>query len=340
MASGQSFNVYRSVDSGSTFIKTPATLPELGAKDVLLKITHSGVCATDLGYAGMGFQLALGHEGVGEVVAVGSGVTDLKIGDRAGGGFHRHSCGHCKYCLTGQDIWCYERVLFGEGGDEFNMSNGTFGDYYLGKETYLYKIPDALSSADAAPLQCAGATVYSALVDVIKPSMRVGVMGIGGLGHLAIQYAAKMGAEVVVFSTSMDKEKEAKDFGAKEFYLSSEVEKMPQPVDILVITSSRLPNWEKFATKEVFSRNGVIIPLAANAGEFSLPGLPQLFNGMNVKASLVASRQVHRDMLEFSARHGIKPVIEQFPLTEEGVNEAATKLKANKMRYRAVLVAQ
>lgn len=219
--------------------KSPAKLPSLGPKDILVKITHSGLCGTDLAF--LPYGLALGHEGVGIVEAVGSDVTQFKIGDRAGGGYHRDSCGHCSYCLSGQDIWCYERSVFGEG----DYNNGTIGDYYVGKETYLHKIPEGLSSEHAAPLQCAGATTYNALVSVVKPGERVGIVGIGGLGHLAIQFARKLGTEVVVFSTSKSKEKEAKELGASEFYLLDELDKIKTPVNTLVVAGNRYPDWKK-----------------------------------------------------------------------------------------------
>jgi D-arabinose 1-dehydrogenase-like Zn-dependent alcohol dehydrogenase len=143
--------------------------------------------------------------------------------------------------MTGNDIWCYERTIFGES----DYNNGTFGEYYIGKETYLHRIPDEMPSEEAAPLMCAGATTYNALVDTLKPGDRVGVVGIGGLGHLAIQFAAKLGAEVVVWSTTSTKEKEARDFGASEFYLLSELDKIAKPVDILVIAGSKYPDWSK-----------------------------------------------------------------------------------------------
>jgi D-arabinose 1-dehydrogenase-like Zn-dependent alcohol dehydrogenase len=236
---GKPYTVYRGIDGAIT--ATPAKIPALGPKGVLIRITHSGVCYSDREYFRLGAPCALGHEGVGEVLAVGPAVTSLKPGDRAGGGFHRHSCGHCKYCLSGRDILCYERTLFGEG----DYDNGTFGEYYVGEETYVHRIPDALPSDAASVLQCAGATVYSALVSNVKTTDRVGVIGVGGLGHLAIQYASKMGAEVAVISSSKDKEAEAREFGASEFVLLNEVEKISAPLDVLVLTASKYPDWDK-----------------------------------------------------------------------------------------------
>lgn len=233
--SEKSQNIYRGAEGAIK--QTQGKVRALGPLDVRIKITHSSLCATDLLYLPAG--IALGHEGVGLIEEVGSAVQNLTIGDRVGGGFHRGSCGHCRYCLKGEDIFCSERVIFGESDSD----NGTFSDYYIGKETYVHKIPESIASEHAAPLQCAGATVYGALVDVVKPAQRVGIIGIGGLGHLAIQFASKMGAEVVVFSRTDDKEKEARGFGADEFYLLSNPGAMKDPVDVLVLTGSRYPDW-------------------------------------------------------------------------------------------------
>jgi D-arabinose 1-dehydrogenase-like Zn-dependent alcohol dehydrogenase len=145
MSAEKDYTVFRGVEG---IIKaSPAKTTPLGPKEVLIKITHSGLCGTDIHYIPYG--VALGHEGVGIVEAIGSAVTTLKVGDRAGGGFHRNACGHCSYCLSGQDIWCYERSIYGEG----DYSNGTLGTYFVGFETFLHKIPEGMASEHAAPLQ-------------------------------------------------------------------------------------------------------------------------------------------------------------------------------------------
>jgi D-arabinose 1-dehydrogenase-like Zn-dependent alcohol dehydrogenase len=143
--------------------------------------------------------------------------------------------------LSGQEIWCPDRDIYLFA----NHNKGTFSDYYVGLENYLYRIPDSIPSEYAAPLQCAGATVYSALVNNIKPGDRVGIVGLGGLGHLAVQFSSKLGAETVVFSSSRNKEAEAKSFGASEFVLLSEPEKISKPVDVVLVAGSHNPDWPK-----------------------------------------------------------------------------------------------
>jgi D-arabinose 1-dehydrogenase-like Zn-dependent alcohol dehydrogenase len=126
-------------------------------------------------------------------------------------------------------------------------------------------------SEHAAPLNCAGATVYQALLQSTKPGDRVGIIGIGGLGHLAIQFSKKLGFETVVFSTSPKKEQEARDFGADEFILLSEADKITKPVDALLVAGSAYPDWEKFLVKEIVSRTATIIPLSAPPNSITLP---------------------------------------------------------------------
>lgn len=237
---GKEYTLYRAVDG--KLVATTAKIPKLGPHDALVRITHSGVCHTDEVFFNGGANMALGHEGVGVVEEIGSSVNNLSVGERVGGGFLKNSCGHCKYCTSGREISCYNRVIFGEG----DLDNGTFSQYFVANDSFLYKIPEGLSSEHAAPLQCAGATVYSALKATVTPDKRVGIYGIGGLGHLAIQFASELGAETIVYSTTADKEAEARGFGASEFHLIKDMyDTATAPIDVLVITGTHYPDWDK-----------------------------------------------------------------------------------------------
>ncbi|KAL5603783.1 hypothetical protein FOVSG1_006533 [Fusarium oxysporum f. sp. vasinfectum] len=328
---GKEYCIYKPQDN--SIIESKVRIPALGPNDILIRITHSGVCNADASFAKRGACIALGHEGVGIVEAVGSNVTQLKVGERAGGGFHRDSCGKCHYCLSGQDILCSDRVIFG-GGD---VENGTFARYYVGKDTYVHKIPDALASEHAAPLQCAGATTYKALKATIGPNKRVGVIGIGGLGHLAIQFAARMGASVVALSTSHDKEAEALELGAEEFSYLDKWD-LKAPLDVAILTSSRYPDFEKLMSPKVLARDGIVVPLTSPSGPMTLPAGSMLGNAYHIHSSMVASRAEHDEMLEFAARHGIRPVVQKYKM--EGattIQKVFEDLLANKIRYRAVI---
>ena len=257
-------HVFRQVEG--TVMKTSVPLPEVGPHDVLVRISHSGLCGTDHAY--LPYGIALGHEGVGTVERLGSEAKRFHLGDRVGGGFLRNSCGDCRNCLSGREIMCHDRVIFGEA----DFSNGTIASHYASNENFLYRIPEEISSEHAAPLQCAGATVYMALLKSYKPGDRVGIFGIGGLGHLAIQFASKFGAEVVAFSSRKDKEPEARALGAREFYQQSRLEDLKAPIDVLLVCGGQ-PDWPAFLRKEVLSRSAIIVPLAAME-KLDLPSVP------------------------------------------------------------------
>jgi len=188
---------------------------------------------------------------------------------------------------------------------------------------------------------CGGATVFHVLRSFgIGCTDRVGVVGVGGLGHLAIQFASKMGCEVVVFSATESKKEEAMKLGATQFIATQGQDKFDigKPLNHLLVTTSVPPEWKKFIP--LMAPKGVIYPVTVSDGDLQIPYEAILFSELRIQGSLVAPRQVHREMIEFAALHGIRPVIEEFPLTVEGITEAMDRLNAGKMRYRGVLAAQ
>lgn len=186
---------------------------------------------------------------------------------------------------------------------------------------------------------CAGATVFNVFRSFgIDSTQRVGIVGVGGLGHLAIQFAAKMGCSVVVFSSTESKKDEALKLGATEFVATKGVTdlKIGEPIDHLLVTTSFQPDWKQFMP--IMAPGGSIYPLSVSSEELKIPYSPFLFNELTIQGSLVGARQVHREMLAFAALHDIKPIIEEFPMSEDGIKEAMDKLERGDMRYRAVLV--
>jgi len=187
---------------------------------------------------------------------------------------------------------------------------------------------------------CGGATVFNVIETYnIRPTDRVGVVGVGGLGHMAIQFLGKMGATVVVLSSTDSKREEAMKLGASEFYATKGVKelKIGKPLDHLIVTTNSLPDWNLFL--DVVKPTGSIYPLTVSFGKFDIPTFPVLVKGLTIQGSAVAARSVHNRMLDFAATHGIHPMIETFPMTKRGVEEGMAKLRDGKMRYRGVLVA-
>jgi len=331
---GIDFIVFKGSSDGK-IVQSKTHKESIKSDEVLIKVTHAGLCGTDMHHRTS--DIVLGHEGIGLVQQVGSQVTRFKVGDRAGWGYLHGSCGHCDECLNANEMFCPDRSIYAAS----NTDQGAFASHAVWKADFLYHIPDAISSSDAAPLMCAGATVFNAIyLYNIRPTDRVGVVGIGGLGHLAIQFAAKMGCEVVVFSGTESKREEAKSLGATEFYATKGASKLEvgRPIKHLLVTTSQLPDWNLFFP--IMAPSATIYPMTVSGANLSVPQRPLVSRGLGIQGSLCPSRGVHVKMLRFAAIHGTKPITQEFPLTAEGIDEAMTKLDKGEIRYRAVLVAE
>ncbi|KAH8651153.1 chaperonin 10-like protein [Xylariales sp. PMI_506] len=330
-----SFTVFKGSKDGVPKKSTTTKPDELKGDSVLVKVTMSGLCGTDLHYKMV--DMVLGHEGVGIVEGTGPACTSLKKGDRVGWGYEHDSCGHCEQCLQGTETYCPERAMYADA----DLDQGSFASHAVWREAFLFKIPEELSDEAAAPLQCGGATVWNALRAYdSQPTETVGIMGVGGLGHLAVQFAAKMGCRVVVLSGSDSKKEEALALGAHEFVATKGKKELSvkRPLNRLLVTTSAQPDWEQIMP--ILAPGATIHPLSVASGNFEIPYMPLLLNGITVQGSVVAPRRLHRQMLDFAALHGIAPVTETFPMTEEGIKKAIDRLENGNVHFRAVLKAQ
>ncbi len=315
----------------------PAPLKD---SEIEIIVTHNGLCHTDIhmrdnDWGVSQFPLVAGHEVVGVVTEAGKDVTTLQKGDRVGLGWIRNSCRVCYHCLQGEENICqqgYTGLIVG--------NHGGFANKVRISADFAYKIPDALDSASAAPLLCAGITVYTPLRTYIKyPGMKVGIVGIGGLGHLAIKFARAMGAEVTAFSSSPDKEAEAYDFGAHHFYQWVTAESMKDltgSLDLLLSTSSAELDWD--LAFSLLGNNGVLCFLGIPVSSINVPLIPLIFGQKSVVGSVVGGRRFMQEMLDFAAINQIKPLMETMALSQ--VNEAMDKVLAGKARYRIVLLSE
>jgi len=331
---GKTINVIANV-TGTTFKEESFDVPDLNPFEVYIKIKACGVCYTDLYKLAAKSDVVAGHETVGQVVETGSFVKHLKVGDIVGFGYLKWSCLDCEQCTSGNEILCPERVRFPEG-------LGGFAHNAVFDSRFCYKIPETIEPKYAGPLMCAGATVFSAIYNYnINPTHRVGVVGIGGLGHLALQFAKAWGCYVVAISTNSSKIEEAKSFGAHEFWNSKEftdekIEKLEKLDFIINTVSGELP-WDQYLS--LLKPNGTFILVGVTEKPLTLHGGPFLGHQLKFAGSLVASRHVSNKMLQFAARHNIKPQIEEYPMTAEGTTQAVQRVRDNKARYRAVLIA-
>ncbi len=305
--------------------------------DVELRVTHCGICHTDLHLINNDFGLSSyplvpGHEIVGVVSDVGDQVTQLRAGQRMGVGWLAGACFVCEQCAAGRDNLCpsgQPTCLGREGG---------FASRIRVDSRFAFPIPDGLASEAAAPLLCAGITVFAPLLrHSVSGNSRLGVIGIGGLGHLALQFGRSLGCRVIAFSSSPAKEQEARQFGADTFVASNDagsLQRMAGSCDFLLCTVTADLPWADYLN--VLRPGGKLCIVGVPEHDLRLPVLPLILGQKSVVSSVIGSRWEIQTMLDLSARHRIAPQIELFPMRE--VNPALDRLRANRMRYRAVLV--
>ncbi len=306
----------------------------LGERDVEIAVTHCGLCHSDYSmvhneWGVSSYPLVPGHEAVGEVVAAGSAAT-LKVGTRVGVGWQSGSCGACEWCRTGEEQLCLSQkgtIVHGAGG---------WAEALRVDERFAVPIPDGMASEDAGPLMCGGITVFSPLMEFnIRPTSHVAVLGVGGLGHMAIQFASAMGCEVTALSSTADKEAEARAMGAHHFVATKEegaLKVCRGRFDMVLSTVSAPLNWRHYIATLRPTGNLCFVGQPGANAEIA-PG--SLVNGRrSVSGSPIGSPMALQRMLAFAARNGVKPTREDYPLS--AVNDVLARMHENKIRYRAV----
>jgi alcohol/geraniol dehydrogenase (NADP+) len=318
----------------SPFVYNPSPL---GPHDVEIRISHCGICHSDVhlvdGDWGMGsYPMVPGHELVGTIAALGAEVKHLEAGQRVGVGWQRGACLGCDSCIVGDENLCASNVAT-------CVSNyGGFADRVRLDGRFAFPIPEGLASENAAPLLCGGVTVYSPLRRWVKPSMKVGVVGIGGLGHLALQLARAMGCEVTAISSSPDKEDEARSFGAHRFLATREEKALRSAAGTLdfVLSTVFVPqDW--MGLLGALRPNGVLCFVGAPAEPLKLPIGALLGGQKTVTTSVIGGRPAIREMLAFAARHGVAARVQIRPLAE--ADAALGEVRQGRARYRLVLAA-
>ncbi len=311
----------------------PKTLED---DEVEVNVEFCGLCHSDVSISNNDWGLTQypvipGHEVIGKVSSVGKNVKNLKVGDYVGIGWHVGSCMHCELCLSGDQNLCSQikPTIIG--------NHGGFAEKVRTHWMWAIPIPRNLEITSAAPLLCAGATVFAPFINFdIKPTDHVGIVGIGGLGHLALQFASAWGCEVTAFSSTPDKTSEALDFGAHKVVNSRdthEIEQMADKLDFLLVTVNNSLNWSAYV--KTLKKNGkmAFVGLVLDPMETSVVDL--VVGQKLVAGSANAGPAVISKMLEFAARHSIAPLVEHFPMSK--VNEAIQHLMHGKARYRIVL---
>lgn len=309
----------------------------LGSQEVEVRVQYCGVCHSDLGMIdndwGMStYPLVPGHEVIGEVTAVGQQVTNVKVGQRVGVGWQSGSCQVCHYCRRGKEHLCVneqEQTIVGRYGG--------WADYVRCQEHFAVPIPDNLDSSIAGPLMCAGTTVWTPMTHYgVSPGMKTAVLGVGGLGHLAVQFLAKFGTDVTAISSSHNKEEEARQLGATDFIATrgtDELAKAAMRFDFILSTVSADVDWGSFI--ETLAPEGRLCVVGIPESDLKLPAFPTINYQRSLSGGRAGAPSDTAAMMEFCANHGVAPMCEQFDIKD--VNRAVEHVRSGKVRYRAVL---
>lgn len=328
------FFSYSTQSKGSELVKIETNNRELTPFDCKIQVQTCGICHSDIhmidnDWRISKFPLVAGHEIVGKIVELGSSVKHLKNGDRVGVGWQSGACMQCEDCVSGNENLCdtNEGTIVGR--------NGGFAEYVTVDSRFAFPIPDGLESAIASPLLCGGITVYSALKYAgMKYGGRIGVIGIGGLGHMAVLFAKKLGNRVTAFTTSEDKAEFAKELGADEVLVNPKSrDRVSKGLDIILNTTHNDLDWTYY-TKQLGS-DGTLSFVGVPPSSLNLSVGALLSKRKRIMASPIGGRKDIYEMLDLAADYRIFPVIEKFPI--DRINEAIQKVRDNKIRYRAVL---
>jgi uncharacterized zinc-type alcohol dehydrogenase-like protein len=308
----------------------------LKAFDCAIKVLACGICHSDIHMIhddwGMSrYPLVPGHEVIGKVVEVGSHVTHLKPGDRVGVGWQQASCMHCLDCMRGHQNLCDRAeglIVNGYGG---------FADYMVVDSRFAFCLPEGVSTQSAGPILCGGITVYAGLRNAgMTSGQNIGVIGLGGLGHLAVQFASRLGNRVTVFTTSPDKAEFATQLGAHEAILVPPGGSPPLPIhklNVLINTANQGLDWLSYVN--YLDSNGTFVFVGIPSEPLTIPITPLTSKQRRIMGSEIGSPAMIMEMLQIVDQFGIQPMIETFPLQQ--ANEALQKVRDNKVRYRAVL---
>ncbi|MEM7627175.1 MAG: NAD(P)-dependent alcohol dehydrogenase [Planctomycetota bacterium] len=335
-------NAYAAPEAGKPFEPFEFDPGELGPDGVEIQVDYCGICHSDMSMADnewgiTAYPFVGGHEVTGTVAALGEHVPagKLRVGDIVGLGWFSESCMHCRSCLHGDHNLCLN-----DPGQTIVHRHGGFADKVRCHWGWATKLPDGIDASKAGPLFCGGITVFNPIVqNHISPMSRVGVIGIGGLGHLALMFLRAWGCEVTAFSTSSSKEPEARELGAHEFVNTKEagaLEKLAGKFDLILNTTNASLDWDAYMN--ALAPKGRLHSVGVVGNTFGPSHIfPMIAGQKSFSASPLGSPATTADMLEFCARHDIAPVTEELALTD--INDAFEKLRSGSPRYRLVLKA-
>lgn len=330
-----SIQAYVATAPKSPFECQQIELPALGPDEVEVKVEHCGLCHSDLSvlnndWGVSQYPAVVGHEVIGRVTALGSNAKGLAVGQYVGVGWNAGSCMHCRQCLSGHHQLCAEAqpTIVGH--------KGGFASHVRSHWAWAIPLPENTNYAEAGPLLCGGITVFNPLAMYAKPTSRVGIIGIGGLGHMGVKFAAAYGCDVTAFTSSENKFDEARGFGAHHVVSSrdsSAIGKLAGSLDLLISTVNVPLDWS--AIMSTLAPNGRLHVVGAVLEPIPVAAFPMIMGQWSVSGSPTGAPIDMLTMLEFAALQNVTPQTEHMPMSQ--INEAFARLEAGKARYRIVL---
>ena len=317
---------------------------EVGDNDVLIEIEFAGICHSDIhtvngDWGPQPYPVVPGHEIVGKVTEIGDGVTNRKVGDRVGVGCMVNSCGECEPCKNGAQQFCAKGMVgtYAAKDRDGSFTQGGYSTHVVVDADYVLTVPAGLDPAAAAPLLCAGITTYSPLKRWgVGPGSKVAVVGLGGLGHMAVKIAHAMGAEVTVLSQSLKKQEDGLRLGADHYYATSDratFKALRSSFDLIINTVSASIDVDSYLG--LLTVNGALVNVGAPSEPLSLNVFSLLTNGRSFSGSMIGGIPETQEMLDFCAEHNIGSEIEI--ISADQVNEAYERVLASDVRYRFVI---
>lgn len=336
MSTTKTINAYAVLEAGGPFEPFRYEAGELQPDEVEIDVLHCGICHSDLSMVenewGMSqYPLVAGHEVIGKIAAMGSNVRNLKEGMTVGLGWHCGYCGHCHPCKTGDQNLCESSQ------STIVAHHGGFAEKVRADASSVIAIPEGLDLESAGPLLCGGITVFNPIVQFdVKSTDKVAVIGIGGLGHMALQFLNAWGCEVTAFTSSESKRKEVLGLGAHRTLNSrdqAEIEAAAGTFDFIISTVNVKLDWNLFVS--TLKPKGRLHFVGATMEPLDLGVFPLIMGQRSISGSPVGSPATIESMLEFACLHHVKPQIETYPMSK--INDAFDHLKSGKARYRIVL---
>jgi alcohol dehydrogenase (NADP+) len=337
-------NAYAAPSADAPLEPTTITRRAVGPNDVLIEIAYAGICHSDIhtvngDWGPQPYPLVPGHEIVGTVAEVGPEVTGHAVGDRVGVGCMVNSCGQCTNCRNGDEQYCAEGMVptYGGADRDGTITQGGYSTHVVVDAGFVLSVPESLDFAAAAPLLCAGITTYSPLRRWgVGPGRKVAVVGLGGLGHLAVKIAAAMGAEVTVLSQSLKKKEDGLRLGAEHYYATSDpatFEQLAGSFDLVLNTVSAVIDVDAYLS--LLTVDGALVNVGAPAEPLSLNVFSLIGGRRTYAGSMIGGIAETQEMLDFCAEHGIVPETEL--ISADRVNEAYERVLKSDVRYRFVI---